>query len=250
MIKGVTPRYELKYFITEDVASEIQREMQGYLEFDPNMEFATSKDGCTISSAYFDNSSLYCYHEKLAGTKVRKKLRIRGYCNEESKKYVFFEIKRKVNNYVIKERGKVQLCELELALHPKDRNYSTNGITPRDILVIDKFRYFIETMRLEPIVLVAYERQAYQSIANDRLRITFDRNIRTKQISTVDVHDISGMKSCIDPKLIVFEVKFNDKIEPWVKKILLKYNLFSEAISKYCYSIDELDLDSKFNKLV
>lgn len=250
MIKGVIPRYEYKFFISEEMAQEIQAEMKGRIVPDPNMRFATSKNGYTISSAYFETINRECYHEKLAGTKIRKKLRIRGYCNKESLGYVFFEIKRKVNNFVVKERGRVKLSELERALFPKDKNYSSNGITEKDIEVIDKFRYYIETVALQPTVLITYERQAFMGIENDRLRITFDRDVRSKAIDSVNVHEISGMSHCISPQKIVFEVKFNYTLDPWVKRVLIKYNLFQEAISKFCYGMEESNLVNDLNKSI
>jgi len=96
-------RFELKYLITEKVALRIRDFVSSYLEID---EYGASKPNLSypVHSLYLDSNDLKTYHQTLNGTRNRFKLRLRFY-DDRPETPIFFEIKRRVNNCIQKQRG-------------------------------------------------------------------------------------------------------------------------------------------------
>ena len=99
-------RYELKYLLTEDTAQRIRDYLSSHLEVD---EFAQDKPGYQypVHSLYLDSPGLKTYWETINGTKNRYKLRLRYY-DISPDTPIFFEIKRRMNNCILKQRGRCQ----------------------------------------------------------------------------------------------------------------------------------------------
>src|SRR6059036_882342 len=99
-------RFELKYIIKEDVALAVRDFVSGYLEIDeygatlPNFSYP-------VHSLYLDSDDLHLYRTTINGDKNRFKLRLRFYDNR-SEAPIFFEIKRRMNNIISKQRGGVR----------------------------------------------------------------------------------------------------------------------------------------------
>ena len=99
-------RWELKYIIPERVALSIRDFVRAYLDLD--------EDGATrpslsypVHSLYLDSEDLVLYWNTINGNKNRYKLRLRFYDNR-SDAPVYFEIKRRVNDAILKQRGAVR----------------------------------------------------------------------------------------------------------------------------------------------
>jgi len=101
-----TSRFELKYLVSEDAALRIRDFVRGYLDLDeysacqPNLSYP-------VHSLYLDSEDLLTYWETINGTKNRFKLRLRYY-SLDANSPVFFEIKRRMNNCILKQRGGVR----------------------------------------------------------------------------------------------------------------------------------------------
>src|ERR1041384_5704414 len=99
-------RFELKYVIPERVALDVRQFVCAYLDIDeygatmPNLSYP-------VHSLYMDSDDLYTYRATINGDKNRYKLRLRYY-NEKPDSPVFFEIKRRMNNTIAKQRGGVR----------------------------------------------------------------------------------------------------------------------------------------------
>jgi len=97
-------RFELKYLVSEKIAAGVRDFVSSYLMLDKYG--ATQPDlSYLIHSLYLDSDDLAFYWQTINGNKNRYKLRLRYY-NETSP--VFFEIKRRMNNAILKERGAVR----------------------------------------------------------------------------------------------------------------------------------------------
>ena len=99
-------RSELKYYIPYTLIPSIRDYILPHMELDPYSAIMDEHE-YTIRSIYFDSQFFDFYYEKVDGVKIRKKLRIRTYNNVSEDSYVFFEIKRRYNNRVVKERTKL-----------------------------------------------------------------------------------------------------------------------------------------------
>src|SRR5262249_55670875 len=98
-------RFELKYLIPEQTALQVRDFVRSYLEMD---EFSVGRPNYSypVHSLYLDSDDLRLYWRTINGDKNRYKLRLRYYSlSPESP--VFFEIKRRMNNCILKQRGGV-----------------------------------------------------------------------------------------------------------------------------------------------
>src|ERR1044071_5230582 len=96
-------RFEQKYLLTEEAALNVREFVRCYLELDEN---GVGKPNCSypVHSLYLDSDLLETYWATINGDKNRYKLRLRFY-NDSPATPVFFEIKRRVNNCIMKQRG-------------------------------------------------------------------------------------------------------------------------------------------------
>src|SRR6185295_9548193 len=99
-------RFELKYLVPESVALRVRDFVRSYLELD---EFGATLPNFSypVHSLYLDSDDLYIYHTTINGDKNRFKLRLRYY-EDRADAPVFFEIKRRVNSVIMKQRGGVR----------------------------------------------------------------------------------------------------------------------------------------------
>src|SRR5690348_6813959 len=98
-------RFERKYFIADRLVPAIREFVSGYLELD---EFSQDKpDYCyPVHSLYLDSNELTTYWATVHCEKQRFKLRVRYY-NDDPESPLFFEIKRRENECILKQRGMV-----------------------------------------------------------------------------------------------------------------------------------------------
>src|ERR1051326_3233907 len=98
-------RFERKYFISEKQAGHIREFLKRYLVPD---EFSASRPDLfyPVHSLYLDSSELTTYWATVHCEKKRFKLRVRFY-DSRPESPLFFEIKRRENECVLKQRGAV-----------------------------------------------------------------------------------------------------------------------------------------------
>jgi hypothetical protein len=100
------------------------------------------------------------------------------------------------------------------------------------------FFYFYKLKNYSPVVLVTYDREAYYSKNDSTLRITFDKNLRSMPLpKTSNLFEDLKLKSAM-PKNFILEIKFFSGFPDWLQKILQRFELRREAISKYTISVD------------
>ena len=99
-------RLELKYHISEETALAVRDFVSGHLEID---EFGASKPNLSypVHSLYLDSPGLKTFRDTINGNKNRYKLRLRYYDSRPGSP-VFFEIKRRMNNAILKQRGAIR----------------------------------------------------------------------------------------------------------------------------------------------
>ena len=139
-------RYELKYQVSEDQALRIRDFVQGYLEIDeygarqPNLSYPTL-------SLYLDSDRLDTYWHAINGDRNRFKLRLRYY-DDQPDTPVFFEIKRRDNNVILKERGGVRKSAVPLLLagHMPERQHMLNRNDSEAFLAVqEKWKHSLAT---------------------------------------------------------------------------------------------------------
>src|SRR5882672_12824316 len=170
-------RFELKYVIPNRVALQVRAFIQQHLELD---EFGVGQPNLSypVHSLYLDSDDWEIHRRTVNGDKNRYKLRVRYY-NESPKTPVFFEIKARMKDVIMKQRGAVRRSAAPkiLAGHlPEPGDIKSEGV--EDLVAIERFVRLMMDVRAKPKMHVAYDREAYVNNFNNEVRITMDRNVR------------------------------------------------------------------------
>ena len=105
--KAQRSRREIKYLVREDTALAVRAFVSCYLEPD---EFALGRvdNSYPVHSLYLDSNNLDTYRASFEqGMRNRFKLRIRYY-DDDPASPVFFEVKRRINEGILKQRARVR----------------------------------------------------------------------------------------------------------------------------------------------
>ena len=231
-------RSEYKYFVPFEMMDELRARFLTNMDSDPFCSTGADINQYTVRSIYFDTRHYLFYYEKVNGIKVRKKLRIRLYglpCNQN---IAFVEIKRKFGNKIYKERVKTLLEDTPLILNGGKPPILSQNPTFLDRSVMDKFIYLTKRLKLEPKVLVAYEREAFRGLDDTNFRVTFDKNVRSYPNPDLDmIFQEQDLRTLRDSHFIL-EIKFNGRMPVWVRNIINEFRLRVQSISKYCNCLD------------
>ncbi len=225
-------RYELKYRIPETTARAIAQFIKPYLQRDryaqlrPNGEYP-------ITSLYLDSDRLQLCRETLEGKKNRFKLRIRGYSDKPDTP-VFFEIKRRVQNVILKSRarGLHHHVPLILAGHEMPpQNF------PTDIKALHQFQLYVKYLNARPMVLVRYMREAYEGDGDSRVRVTFDRQLNycVTEEPRVRLGGTGWLPVALN--FSILEIKFTARYPGWLSEMVRIFDLKVTSMSKYASSI-------------
>src|SRR3954469_23575814 len=148
-------RFELKYMIPESTARRGRGFCSGMLEID---EYGGTMPDFSypVHSLYIDSDQLYTYWATINGDKNRYKLRLRYY-NDKPDAPVFFEIKRRCNNIIIKRRGGVRRTSVPAILAgqlPTPDDLLSKD--PRQFAAIQQFCHLMMDIRGRPRAHVFY----------------------------------------------------------------------------------------------
>lgn len=239
-------RYEIKYYIALERLPQVRKYFAPYVTLDPFSEMRQDKN-YIVRSIYFDSSELDFYYEKIDGLKIRKKLRVRTYNEQDSIDIAFLEIKRRYEKVIYKERLKIPLDLIEMICIDRKKpngeitfkelqcSYGNNGFA--NSRVIDRFLYNLDHKNLKPTLLVTYEREAYVGIIDQNVRVTFDKNVRTKIFPTIDEVFAEDDLTDVTNDVAILELKFNNFMPTWLRKATYHLNIQAQSISKYCMGI-------------
>ena len=214
MAKNVFHRLEFKYILNLEQYNAIISEIR------ENMDHDAYGDK-TIQSLYFDTQNYRLIRESIEKPDFKEKLRLRSYglVNKESE--VFLEMKRKSEKVVYKRRVRVTEDEAFDFISKK-----TDG---DDDQISKELKYFRDYYQnLEPKILLLYDREAYNL---DRLRVTFDTNIRYRLNDLNLSTSLEGIQ--LDEGLIMMEVKTIHAIPLWLVKLLSDNKIYKTSYSKY-----------------
>ena len=227
-------RLEYKYLVPLSSMDRLRVDLLKYLDHDgyaikrPDKEY-------TVRSIYLDTHSYECYYEKMDGIHTRRKYRIRGYNTPEENNQIFFEIKRKYDNFISKSRAGFYFQDLHEILR---NNQNIPSLVDREVDDYEYFYYHYQLRHLEPKVLVVYDREPFECKFGSQLRITFDKNLRSKSVDTyIQLFDDDKLLDVYRTNF-VFEVKFFQVLPQWISRVLSKYDLTRLAVSKYTSSIE------------
>jgi len=232
-------RLEYKYLVPVRKIAELRKLLNPYVYLDKYSE-RNPDNQYSVRSIYFDTLRLDYYHEKLAGLKRRKKLRIRGYDKLQDDSLSFLEIKRKNGPTISKSRAPVlyqQLVNLidsgNIEAYQHSFNVIRNGYEDAR-----SFLYHLYKSNLQPTIKIIYEREAYFYKFYNGVRLTLDKNLRSSlSVNPESLYDEENIIHSL-PKHCILEVKLFGEIPLWLQDIISILELRQEAVSKYTICLD------------
>jgi hypothetical protein len=230
-------RYEMKYVIDEIRAAGIARYVRPFLQLDRYSKL--QRGGMyPIVSLYLDSPDLQLCRESLTGQKNRFKLRIRSYTDEPEYPR-FFEIKRRVNQVIVKSRARVTDADVSILL--KGKSPPAQGYTT-DENALNQFRLYTASIHAGPMVLIRYMRQAFEGESSeDPVRVTFDREICYKVTHEpyVRLGGSGWQPNVLTTGYTILEIKFTGCYPAWIPRLVRDFELEVTPVSKYATSITQ-----------
>jgi len=227
-------RFELKYIVSEQVALGVRDFVSSYLMLD---KFGARQPDLSylIHSLYLDSDDLAFYWQTINGNKNRYKLRLRYY-DEASP--VFFEIKRRMNNAILKERGAVRrddVATMRAGQLPALDELPAPG--PGQIEALEHFCQLMQAHNARPKAHVAYRREAWVSMHDNSARVTMDRQIQFAYEPTMLLSTAIKDPLHLFSNVVILELKFTARFPDWFADLVRCFNLWQSSAAKYADGI-------------
>lgn len=225
-------RLEHKYIVTPEVALAVRDFVASYLELD---EFGATQLSLSypVHSLYLDSDDLRIYWSTINGDKNRYKLRLRFYENRPNAP-VYFEIKRRMNNAIMKQRGAVRreaVAQVLAGILPNPAQMTSAD--PRHLVAIQRFVELTTNLNAKPKAHVAYQREAWVQPDDNSIRVTLDRDVLCCVDQTGDLKTEMDKPYRVFGNQVVLELKFTGRFPDWFAQLVRTYNLHQGSAAKY-----------------
>lgn len=234
-------RYERKYLVPAEFIIPLRKRLNPFLQPDRNGHISHSGiHQYTVRSIYLDSHDMECYTQKESGIKLRRKLRIRGYNQYHAQSKVIFEIKRKIGGRIKKHRSMVYFENMEEVLRYGNlEDHIIRGNREDALDDARRFFYHLKKKQYTPSNLVVYEREAYFGRLDGGVRITFDKNIRSKVFPEYgELYNNNELKPLFNNHFVMEIKYYTNQMPTWAKSIVQEFRLRNDAISKYTIGYD------------
>ena len=234
-------RFELKYLITEETALLARDFVRSYLDFD---EYSVGKPNYSypVHSLYLDSDASHLYWETINGNKNRYKLRLRYYSTHADAP-VFFEVKRRVNNCIMKQRGGVrqEFVQLLLTGHLPEQEHLVSK-APNQLVALQNFCHLAYTIHATPKVHIFYMREAYVS-DDDQVRVTIDRKVYGEANLDYSIKTEMQNPTLSFPNEVILELKFTNRFPDWFRELVRVFGVMQCGAAKYCESVQGIGFE-------
>lgn len=215
-------RVEQKYVISRLEAEKLYLKLKQILPGDDFHGYEAYK----VRSLYFDSYYNDDYHDKMAGIKDRKKIRLRIYNTGED--LVKLELKQKSGMNQQKRSLGITKEEAE-AMIKGDCEF----LLKRGSELAEAIYYIFKKEVYMPRCIVEYKRRAFAVPTND-IRITFDSEITSSEGNFDLFNPSPAMMIPVDSyNKVVLEVKYNHFLLSYIKDALALSDVTEESYSKY-----------------
>ncbi len=230
-------RYELKYWLDEAKALRVRQFVQGYLGLDeygagqPDLSYPTL-------SLYLDSAGLDTYWRTINGDRNRYKLRLRYY-DDRPDSPVFFELKRREDNVILKQRAGVRKSSVRtlLAGQLPAPDHLLNPNDHKALVALQSFCHHLHQIQARPKMHIAYLREAYENPGTNDVRVTFDRRVE----SAPHHHDALVARSpgphLVFGRTVMLELKFTGRYPDWFRDLVQTFDCVQEGAAKYATGI-------------
>ena len=219
-------RVEKKYLIDESTYQTFRELIEPYMETDA---FCSDDKFYSINNIYYDTDSNELIRNSIEKPVYKEKLRLRSYGIPTPDDMVFLEIKKKFNGVVNKRRTVIGLSRaydlLDNGIVPDERDYL-------NMQVVRELKYFIGFYNPVPKLFLKYDRKALFGKEDRDLRITFDKNIRTRR-DNLRLETGDDGELLLEEGTLLMEIKTTTSFPLWLTSILTKYEIKGVSFSKY-----------------
>ncbi len=217
-VNQIFQRVEKKYLMSQEQWEGFIQRGSNYIEMDPYGLH-------TICNIYFDTEEDILIRTSLEKPPYKEKMRLRSYGIPGEEDLVFLELKKKWDGIVYKRRVPMTLKEA--------RDYIEQGVWPdHDSQMMREMDYFMKFYRPRPKVWLAYDREAYFGKVDAELRLTIDRNIRTRTKGLkLELGDAG--ERLMDKEWYLMEIKVSQAYPIWLARLLGELKIYPVSFSKY-----------------
>lgn len=213
-------RHEQKYLLQQGEDTALWELIEPYFTADGYGQ-------STICNLYYDTDNYDLIRASIEHPVYKEKLRLRSYNVPGQDTNVFLEIKKKYKGIVYKRR-------VFLPLEEAEKNLASRHIEPMEgqEQICAEVNYFLQHYEVSPAVFLAYDRDAFYATDNPDLRITFDRNLRSRReqlsLSEGDYGDPFFQNG-----EVLMEIKATGAYPLWLLRALEKCSIHPMSFSKY-----------------
>ncbi len=225
-------RFELKYLIDEAITPGMREFLRCYLELD-DYGVGQPDFAYPVHSLYLDSDGLQTFHDTINGTKNRFKLRLRYY-DDHPDTPVFFEVKGRVDNCILKQRCGVRRDAVGILLAgqlPEPAHLLSRE--PRHLAALQRFNYLMHKLQARPKAHNSYLREAWVSPTDNSVRVTFDRQVRIEPFFRAEAVTTLTNPVPIYSDVVILELKFTNRFPNWLEELVCCFNLMRSASAKY-----------------
>ncbi len=233
-------RFELKYRMDHESTALAIRDFVGsFLEVD---EFGATMPNFSypVHSLYLDSPGLKTYWDTINGDKNRFKLRLRFYENRPDAP-VYFEIKRRINNIIAKQRGGVKREAVDALLAgqlPEPGHLVSRD--PKHLVALQNFCRLMNVTEARPKTHIAYLREAWLSQQDNAVRVTLDREVRTELEPTTWLSTHMRNPVLVFGRQIILELKYTSRFPNWFADLVRHFGLAQCGAAKYVDGVNQI----------
>ena len=218
MAQQIFRRTEIKYILSEEKIKSLMWLIEPYLKKDQYFK-------STNCSVYYDSKNRYLAIHSLEKPLYKEKVRIRSYGVPKPDDIVFLEIKKKYKGIGSKRRIPIKLSDLNTYL-------KTGRLDSNSEIIKAELDTCFKRYNLKPTMFLAYDRTSYCDKDDPTFRVTFDRNVRSRNTDlSLEKGDFG--KQFFKNGEVVMEVKALERFPFYFVHALSKLKIYPASFSKY-----------------
>lgn len=210
-------RREQKYVLTNEKYSLLLEKIKEFIVKDKYFKEI-------ICNVYFDTENNDLIIKSIQKPIYKEKVRLRSYGVPNDDSEVFLEIKKKFNGLVNKRRVSIT--------YKQAKDYIENDINPLpNSQIMKEIDYIFKRGKLKPKISITYDRQSYLAKDDLSVRITFDKNIKSRT-DNICLDALDDGNFLLDNGYIM-EVKSLNGMPFWLINALNELKIYPTSFSKY-----------------
>lgn len=233
-------RFEAKYLFPLENLDKLRAYIRPFMGDDKYSDRRDKVMAYKVRSLYFDSKSFDFYRTHVERYQSRRKIRIRKY-TYLTRGHYFLEIKNKVLFSTNKYRMKIDSNLLRKAVECKDFSGICKLFCKQYYgdLIAEIIHFDISTLKVEPVLFISYDRQAYNSRFEHDVRLTVDSNVYvSKAISHLRFDHKHVPQRILPASLGILELKANATMPQWLRDVIVSFKLSRISFSKYKQGIE------------